>query len=333
MYHSKIVGIGHHVPENVVTNDDLTKYMDTTNEWIVERTGIEQRRFVTPGEDTTSTLAAKAAKKALDKAGLMAEDIDCVVFSTLSPDYYFPGCALLLLKHLGLVGKAAIDVRAQCGGFIYALSVADQYIKTGMYKRVMVACAEVQSNILELSDRGRNMAVIFGDGAGVVILEGTKEEDGKGILSTHLHSDGNFAEELIMKHPGAGQNPRITHEMLDDGSLLPHMNGNLVFKHAVVRFEEAINEALAYSNYTINDLDLLIPHQANLRISNFIQSRYGLPDEKVYNNIQRYGNTTAASIPIALSEAMEEGVVKPGSLVCFAAFGSGFIWGSALVRF
>lgn len=332
MHHSKIIGIGHYVPENVVTNEDMTKYMDTTNEWIIERTGIQERRYVTPGKDTTSTMAFKAAEIALEKAGLVAEDIDAIVFSTLSPDYYFPGCALLLMKHLGLVGKAPIDVRAQCGGFIYALSVADQYIKTGMYKRILVACAEVQSNILELSDRGRNMAVIFGDGAGVIILE-RSDEDGKGVLSTHLHGDGNFAEELFMKHPGANQNPRMTQEMLEDGSLLPYMNGNLVFKHAVVRFEEAINECLEFNGYTINDVDLLIPHQANLRISNFIQSRYGLPDEKVYNNIQRYGNTTAASIPIALSEAWAEGKVKDGSLVCFAAFGSGFIWGSALVRF
>lgn len=332
MYHSKIVGVGHYVPENVVTNEDMTKAMDTTEEWIVERTGIHERRFVTPGEDTTSTMAHKAALKALEDAGLQASDIDAIVFSTLSPDYYFPGCALLLQKHLGLSGLASIDVRAQCGGFIYALSVADQYVKTGMYKRILVACAEVQSNILEMSDRGRNMAVIFGDGAGVVILE-AHEEKGVGVLSTHLHGDGNFAEELMMRHPGAAQNPRITHEMLDDGSFLPHMNGNLVFKHAVVRFEEAINECLAFNGYTINDLDLLIPHQANLRISNFVQNRYNLPDEKVYNNIQRYGNTTAASIPIALSEARNEGFVKQGSLVCFAAFGSGFIWGSALVRF
>lgn len=332
MFHSKITGVGHYVPENVVTNEDLTKVMDTTNEWIVERTGIHERRFITPGKDTTSTMAHQAAIKALEKANLKAEDIDAIVFSTLSPDYYFPGCALLLMKHLGISGIAPIDVRAQCGGFIYALSVADQYIKTGMYKRILVACSEVQSNIMELSDRGRNMAVIFGDGAGVVILE-AHEEKGKGILSTHLHGDGNFAEELMMRHPGACQQPRITPEMLEDGSMLPHMNGNLVFKHAVVRFEEVINESLAFNGYTINDVDLLIPHQANLRISNFIQQRYGLPDEKVYNNIQRYGNTTAASIPIALSEAMEEGRVKPGSLLSFAAFGSGFIWGSALVRF
>lgn len=332
MYHSKIIGIGHYVPENVITNEDMTKAMDTTNEWIVERTGILERRFVTPGVDTTSTMAHKAAEKALQQANLKAEDIDCIVFATLSPDYYFPGCALLLAKHLGLVGKAAIDVRAQCGGFIYALSVADQYIKTGMYKRIMVACSETQSNIMEMSDRGRNMAVIFGDGAGVVILE-SHDQKGKGVLSTHLHSDGNFATELMMEHPGSNQNPRLTHEMIDNGAMLPYMNGNLVFKHAVVRFEEAINEALEFSNYTVADLDLLIPHQANLRISNFIQQRYGLPDEKVFNNIQKYGNTTAASIPIALSEAWAEGRVKEGSLVCFAAFGSGFIWGSALVRF
>lgn len=332
MHRSKVTGIGHYVPDTVMTNEDMTKLMDTTDEWIVERTGIHERRFVVPGKDSTSTMAAEASRIALEKAGLQASDLDAVVFSTLSPDYYFPGCAVLLMKHLGIAGQAAIDLRAQCGGFIYALSVADQYIKTGMFKRVLVACAEVQSNLFEMSTRGRNMAVIFGDGAGAVILE-AHDQAGQGVLSTHLHADGNFAEELFMEHPGAKRNPRLSPEMIDDGSLLPHMNGSAVFKHAVVRFEEAINECLAFNGYTINDVDLLIPHQANLRISNFIQSRYRLPDEKVFNNIQRYGNTTAASIPIALSEAWAEGRVKPGSLVCFAAFGSGFIWGSALVRF
>lgn len=332
MHYSKVTGIGHYVPDTVVTNEDMTKLMDTTDEWIVERTGIHERRFVVPGKDSTSTMAAAASRTALEKAGLQASDLDAVVFSTLSPDYYFPGCAVLLMKHLGIAGQAAIDLRAQCGGFIYALSVADQYIKTGMYKRVLVACAEVQSNLFEMSTRGRNLAVIFGDGAGAVILE-AHDQKGQGVLSTHLHADGNFAEELFMEHPGAKRTPRLSPEMIDDGSMLPYMNGSAVFKHAVVRFEEAINECLAFNGYTINDVDLLIPHQANLRISNFIQSRYGLPDEKVFNNIQRYGNTTAASIPIALSEAWNEGRVKPGSLVCFAAFGSGFIWGSALVRF
>jgi 3-oxoacyl-[acyl-carrier-protein] synthase-3 len=332
MYFSKITGTGFYVPENVVTNKDLTAYMDTTEEWIVERTGILERRFVTPGKDTTSTMAAEACKKALDDAGLTPQDIDAVVFATLSPDYYFPGCGVLLLKHLNIPGKAALDVRAQCGGFVYALSVADQYIRTGMYKRVLVACSEVQSNILELSTRGRNIAVIFGDGAGAVVLE-AHQEKGKGVLSTHLHGDGTFAEELFLRHPGACQNPRITEEMLANGSMLPHMNGNLVFKHAVVRFEEVITEALEHNGYTKDDLNLLIPHQANLRISNYIQERFGLSDDRVYNNIQRYGNTTAASIPIALSEARSEGRVNEGDLVCFAAFGSGFIWASALVRF
>lgn len=332
MYFSRITGTGHYVPENVVTNKDLMAHMDTSEEWIVERTGILERRFVTPGKDTTSTMAAEASKMALSQAGLTPEDIDAVVFATLSPDYYFPGCGVLLLKHLNIPGKAALDVRAQCGGFVYALSVADQYIRTGMYKRILVACSEVQSNMLELSTRGRNMAVIFGDGAGAVVLE-AHEEKGRGILSTHLHGDGTFAEELFMQHPGACRNPRLTEAMITDGSMLPYMNGNLVFKHAVVRFEEAINEALEFNGYTKEDLNLLIPHQANLRISKYIQERFGLSDEKVYNNIQRYGNTTAASIPIALSESMAEGKVKEGDLVCFAAFGSGFIWGSALVRF
>jgi len=331
MHQSRIIGAGHYVPENVVTNKDLEQRMNTTDEWIVERTGIKERRYFTEGKDTTSIMGSKAALNAIKHAGIDKNEIDMIVFATLSPDYYFPGCGVLLQKELGLGNIGALDVRNQCSGFIYGISVADQFIKSGMYKTVLVVGAETQSNFVEYSDRHRHIAVIFGDGAGAVVLQ-RSEEKNKGILSTHLYSDGSLAEELYCPHPGTKLKTRITEEMLTDGSLLAHMNGNLVFKHAVTRFEECISTALSTNNYTVNDLDLLIPHQANLRIADFIARKFKLPDEKVFNNIQKFGNTTAASIPIALSEAWAEGKVKENDLICIAAFGSGFTWASALIR-
>lgn len=332
MYSTQIIGVGHYVPENIITNKDLEKYMNTTDEWITERTGIKERRFFTEGKDTTATMGVKAAELAIQRAGIDKKEIDFIIFSTLSPDYYFPGSGVLLQRILELQPIGALDVRAQCSGFIYGLSVADQFIKTGMYKTILLVGSETQSNFIELSDRGRSMAVIFGDGAGAVVLQRC-EQPQKGILSTHLHADGTYAEELMCQHPGTQRKQRITPEMLTDGSLLPYMNGNMVFKHAVVNFEAVIREALEANQLQPDDIDLLIPHQANLRISQYIQKQFGFPDEKVFNNIQKYGNTTAASIPIALSEAWEQGLVSNGKLVCMAAFGSGFTWSSALVRF
>jgi 3-oxoacyl-[acyl-carrier-protein] synthase-3 len=331
MYQSQIIGAGHYVPDNVVTNHDLEKLMNTTDEWIVERTGIKERRYFTEGKDTTSLMGKKAAEQAIQHAGIKTNEIEMIIFATLSPDYYFPGCGVLLQKELGLPHIAALDVRNQCSGFIYALSVADQFIKTGMYTTILVVGAETQSNFVEYSDRHRHVAVIFGDGAGALVLQRSKEPN-KGILSTHLYSDGSFAEELFCPHPGTRLKTRITPEMLTDGSLLAHMNGSLVFKHAVTRFEECITQAVASNGYTVDDLDLLIPHQANLRIAEYITRKFQLPAHKVFNNIQKYGNTTAASIPIALSEAWAEGKIQPNQLVCMAAFGSGFTWASALVR-
>lgn len=331
MFQSRIIGAGHYVPENVVTNQDLEKLMNTTDEWIVERTGIKERRYFTEGKDTTSIMGSKAALNAIKHAGINKNEIDMIVFATLSPDYYFPGCGVLLQKELGLGNIAALDVRNQCSGFIYGMSVADQFIKSGMYKTILVVGSETQSNFVEYSDRHRHIAVIFGDGAGAIVLQ-RSEEGNKGILSTHLYSDGNLAEELYCPHPGTKLKTRITEEMLTDGSLLAHMNGNLVFKHAVTRFEECISTALSANNYSVSDLDLLIPHQANLRIADFIARKFNLSEEKVFNNIQKYGNTTAASIPIALSEAWAEGKVKENDLICMAAFGSGFTWASALIR-
>ncbi len=331
MKRARITGVGHYVPEQVVTNEELTSYMDTTPEWIIERTGIRERRFFKEGHDTVSKMGARAAEIALQQAGITAQDVDLIIFATLSPDYNFPGSGVLMQRHLGIKNIPAIDIRQQCSGFIYGLSVADAYIKSGMYKNVLLACGEIQSNVMELSDRGRNMAVIFGDGAAAVVIQAT-EDDGKGILSTHIHSDGEFAEELMLEHPGSNRKQRVTAEMIEKGEMLPHMNGRLVFKHAIVRFPEVIKEALDHNGLTIADLDLLIPHQANLRIAEHVQGDLGLKDHQVYNNIQKYGNTTAASIPIAFSEAFQAGRIKEGDLVCFAAFGSGFTWGAALVR-
>ncbi len=332
MWYSKITGLGFYVPETVVTNADLSKLMDTTDEWIIERTGIKERRFFTEGKDTVSNMAARAGRIALERAGKKPEDVDAIVFATLSPDYYFPGSGVLMQRELGLSRIPCFDVRAQCGGFLYAMSIADQYIKTGMYKTILVAGSEVQSGIMELSDRGRTMSVIFGDGAGACVVE-AHQEKGKGILSTHLHSDGNFAEELMCKLPSTQLRDRgLSVERYENGEWLPNMNGKLVFQHAVKYFPEVIREALAFNNLTEEDLDLLVPHQANARITEYVKKEMKLPDEKVVSNIHKYGNTTAASIPIALTEAWEEGRVKEGDLIVLAGFGSGFMWGSVLIR-
>ncbi len=335
MKNSRIVGVGHYVPENVVTNDDLSKLMDTTDEWIVERTGISERRYYDYKKDTCANMAAKATKMALERANLDIEEIDLIVFATITPDYMFPGSGVLMQRELGLDKKAiaAIDIRNACSGFVYGLSIADQFIKTGMYKTVVVVGAEIQSSAMEFSDRQRHVSVIFGDGAGAAILQAT-DEPGKGVLSTHLHSDGTFAEELYVKDPGSSRKreERLTPEVLDSVTTKPHMNGNLVFKHAVVRFMEVISEALKTNDKSKEDISILVPHQANLRISNFIEAKLKLKEGVVYNNIQKYGNTTGASIPIALSEAWAEGKIKDGDLVCLAAFGSGFTWASALIK-
>jgi len=334
MYNSKISGLGYYVPDNIVTNDDLSKIIETNDEWIQERTGIQERRHIVRGEDTTTTMGVKAARIAIERSGVAYEDIDFIIFATLSPDYYFPGPGVLVQRDLGLKTVGALDVRNQCSGFVYAVSIADQYIKTGMYKNILVIGSEVHSVGLDMTTRGRGVSVIFGDGAGAAVM--SREEDTtKGILSTHLHSEGLHAEELIVKAPGMGG--RWVTDILadndpDDESYLPYMNGQFVFKNAVVRFAEVINEGLQANNLQVSDIDMLIPHQANLRISQFIQQKFRLTDDKVYNNIQKYGNTTAASIPIALTEAWEQGKIKEGDTVVLAAFGSGFTWGSVIIK-
>lgn len=336
MKKSIITGIGHYVPEQVVTNDDLSKMMDTNDEWITERTGIKERRHLGRNSGiNTSDLGTKAAQMAIENAGLTAKDIDFIIFATLSPDYFFPGCGVILQKNLGCDTIGAIDIRNQCSGFIYALSTANAYIKSGMYKNILVVGAENHSFGLDMTTRGRGVSVIFGDGAGAVVVSATDEEN-RGIISTNMHSEGEFAEELAVLYPGTKYG--WADEALKEDSLIgpeqiyPHMNGNFVFKHAVTRFPESIKEAFEDAGENIEDLKLFIPHQANLRISQFVQRQLGLNDEKVYNNIQKYGNTTAASIPIALNEAYQEGKIQKGDLICMTAFGSGFTWGSVLMR-
>lgn len=347
---SKIAGIGYYVPKNVFTNQDLMTMMDTSDEWIQERTGIKERRYADTLGETTTTMGIEAAKMAIERAGLTPQDIDFIVFATLSPDYYFPGCGVLLQRAMKMKEIGALDVRNQCSGFVYGLSVADQFVKSGMYKNVLVVGSEKHSFGLDFTTRGRNVSVIFGDGAGAVVLQPTSDPD-QGILSTHLHSDGESAELLAMYNPGTHANywsgdqelatfkPNakmgeyfMSYEMIDKAQNFPFMDGPSVFKKAVVKFPEVIMEALQTNNYKPSDINLLVPHQANLRIAQFVQQKLGLRDDQVYNNIERYGNTTAASIPIALCEAFDQGRVKKGDLVCLAAFGSGFTWASALIK-
>lgn len=348
MIRSVIAGIGKYVPENIVTNQDLTRYMDTSDEWIQERTGIKERRYAHRTEETTTTMGVKAAEIAIERAGITPQDIDFIVFATLSPDYYFPGCGVLVQRAMKMKEIGALDVRNQCSGFVYAISVADQFIRSGMYKNVLVIGSEKHSFGLDFSTRGRAISVIFGDGAGAVVLQPSSDEN-RGLLSTHLHSDGESAEILAMYNPGTHANHWkeekladfddaeigemfMSHDMIDKAQNFPFMDGPSVFKKAVVKFPEVIMEALDKNGYKPSDLTMLIPHQANLRIAQFVQQKLGLRDDQVHNNIQKYGNTTAASVPIALCEAWEDGKIKHGDLVCLAAFGSGFTWASALLR-
>ncbi|GAA4274416.1 beta-ketoacyl-ACP synthase III [Aquimarina gracilis] len=334
MYTSKISGLGSYVPENVVTNDDLSKIMDTNDAWIQERTGIKERRHIKKGDgNSTAVMGVKAAKIALERANLTTDDIDLIIFATLSPDMYFPGGGVQVQDMMDMKTVPALDVRNQCSGFVYSLSVADQFIKTGMYKNVLVIGSENHSGGLDMTTRGRGVSVIFGDGAGAAVVS-RSEEKGRGILSTHLHSEGAHAKELSVLGPSTQHwVPEIMEENpQEDIPYFPYMNGQFVFKNAVVRFSEVINEGLQANDLNPTDINMLIPHQANLRISQFVQKQFRLSDDQVYNNIQKYGNTTAASIPIALTEAWEQGKIKEGDLVVLAAFGSGFTWGSAIIR-
>lgn len=326
---ARILGTGRALPPRVVTNEDFTKWMDTSDEWIVQRTGIRERRFVDPGTGAAA-LGIEAARAAITATKIEPGDIDFIVFATVSPDYFFPGCGVFVQERLGLPTVGALDVRTQCTGFIYGLSVAEAYIKGGFFDHVLVIGSEVHSTGLDLSTAGRDVSVIFGDGAGAAVVG--PAEPGDGILSSHLHAEGKYAKELMLEAPASIEHPRISHEMLDAGRHYPKMNGRYVYTHAVRRFPEVIREALSANGLSVGDLSIVIPHQANLRITQAVAGALGVPEGKVFSNIEKVGNTTAASIPIALDECLEQGKIRKGDLVCLAAFGSGFTWASTLIR-
>lgn len=329
MRKTKIAGIGYYVPERIVINKDLEKYMDTSDEWIVTRTGIHERRWVDSGVGT-SDLSVKAAEKALEMAKVSAKDIDLVIMATLTSDYNFPGCAVQVQDKMGMDTIGAFDIKAACSGFVYGLSIGDQYIKTGQADNVLVIGAEIQSTGLDLSTEGRDMAVLFGDGAGAAVLQ--PSNDNSEILSTHIHSQGKYLKDLWIEAPTSIESPSLTKEMIDEGRHFPQMNGREVFRNAVKRFPEVIKEALNKNNLTIDDVNMFIPHQANLRITQSVAKRLGVGMDRMYSNIERYGNTTGASIPIALAEAQQEGKIKKDDIIILAAFGSGFTWASAAIR-
>ncbi|MFO8056924.1 MAG: beta-ketoacyl-ACP synthase III [bacterium] len=330
MRNSTIIGTGFHVPENVVTNHDLAEIMNTSDEWIRERTGIRERRYAGDGVGPAD-MGKIAAEKALEDAGLTNDDIDMIIFATLNPDVFFPGSACMLQSKMSFGTIPALDVRQQCSGFPYAVSVADQFIKTGTYDRILVIGAENHSSGFEYSDRDRATTVLFGDGAGAVIMA-PAENDDQGVLSFALHAQGENYDKLWLPAPRSDRTPRISYEMIDNGDICPKMDGRAVFSHAIPHFCEVMNEALGKAGYEASDLDLFIPHQANERITRMVAKKMGLPDEKVVSNIDRYGNTTAATIPICMCEAREEGRLKKGDLLICASFGSGFTWAAFLMR-
>lgn len=329
MTKARIASTGFYVPDRIVTNDDLARMFDTSDEWIRQRTGIERRRYA-PDDVGCAELAFRASLRAIENARIEPNQVDCIVLATLSPDYHFPGSACLLGRKLGLPGVPAIDVRAQCSGFIYSLAIGDHFIRGGQYQNVLIVGSEKHSMALEFSDRGRDVTVLFGDGAGAALLVPTEED--RGVLSTHLHADGEFAQSLWLECPGSAHPRWITQEMLDQGRTYPRMKGKLVYKHAVEKLPKVIEEALAHNRMGLEEVDLFIFHQANLRIIEYVGEQMGIPKQKIYNNIHEYANTTAASIPIALHEALEKGLLRPGQHALLASFGSGFTWASALIR-
>jgi 3-oxoacyl-[acyl-carrier-protein] synthase III len=331
LHRSRLLGIGMSVPPRVVTNHDLARTMETSNEWIIERTGIEERRWVSEGE-TGATLATAASTEAIERAGLQPRDIDMIIYATLSPDFNFPGTGVFVQRALGLREIPCLDIRQQCTGFIYGLSIADAYIRTGAFKHILVIGSEVHSTGLDISTAGRDVTVLFGDGAGAVVV-GRATDESHMILSTHIHADGSDAEILWTEYPASARHPRITAEAMAERKHYPVMNGKRVFKHAVTRMPAAIMEGMVTNNLKLTDIDMMIPHQANLRINQMVGQLIGMPPEKIHNNIQKYGNTTAASIPICMHEAIALGKIQPGHMVCLVAFGAGLTWGSVFLRY
>jgi 3-oxoacyl-[acyl-carrier-protein] synthase-3 len=333
-FQSVIRSVAHFVPSRRVTNDDLSKVMDTSDAWITERTGIKERRFVDDDSVTTTTLAVEASQRALASAGWSADQVDLIIAATLSPDYYFPGIGVMIQQRLGCKTVPALDIRAQCSGLVYGLSCADGYVKSRQAKRILLVCSEVQSPVLDLTTRGRDMAVLFGDGAGALCIEAVPEAsaNARGILDSYLGSDGSGADVLCMKMPGTATPGFINAADVERGVVHPQMEGKVVFKNAVTRLIETATTLLARNSLTSEQIDLILPHQANLRINEMVREQLGIPQERVFNNIQRYGNTTAATIPICMSEAVEQGKLQEGSLVMTLAFGAGFTWGGNLIR-
>lgn len=331
MPRTKFLGLGHYVPTKVVTNDDLAQMFDTSDEWIQQRTGIKERRFIEHSGIGPADLAVPAVKMACENANIEVADIDAIIFATLSPDFTFPGSGCFLQEKLGLPGVAALDIRNQCSGFLYGLQIADAWIRCGMYKRVALVGGEVHSTGIDLTDEGRDVAVLFGDGAACAIL-GPTDADEEGVIDVEVHADGRGAKELWIESPTSAHMPRITHEMIDNRSVWPAMNGKQVFRWATTKMPEVARSVLARNGKTVADIDLLVPHQANRRINEFVAQKLEMPGDKVVHNIHKYGNTTAASIPLALSEAIQEGRAKKGDLILMAAFGSGFTWGASLAR-
>jgi 3-oxoacyl-[acyl-carrier-protein] synthase-3 len=327
---AKILGVGRYLPEKRVTNSDLAKMFNTSDEWIRQRTGIVERRFAEEGV-YCSDIALEASREALKNAGMKAGDLDFIIFATLSPDHHMPGSGCYLQAKMGLTEIGCLDIRNQCSGFLYSLAVADAFVRMGMYKRILVVGAEIHSSGLSFTDEGRDVAVIFGDGAGAVIV-GPSDDPSRGILTTHLHADGRYADMLKLEMFDISQTPYLTHQTIDEGRIWPKMQGKEVFKMAVTKIPEVVEEALQANGLKIGDVDLFLPHQANLRINQFAAARLEVPEEKFYSNIQRYGNTTAASIPIALSEVLEQGALKEGDVMVMVAFGSGFTWGASVIR-
>lgn len=333
MKRTVIRSTGRYLPPRVVTNEDLTDWMDTSDEWIRQRTGIEERHWIPEaGGVGASDLGCEASKIALERSGWTPEDIDLIIFATLSPDIFFPGSGCLMQRKLGLQSTPALDIRQQCTGFLYGLTTADAYIRSGLASRILLVGAEVHSTGLDISTRGRDVSVIFGDGAAAVCLEGIESDAPIGVLASALHADGNYAESLMVEAGSSRLNPRISHQLIDEGRHWPKMDGKTIFKLAVQKLPEVVNESLGKAALSLADIDLFIPHQANLRINQFFQKSMGLPPDKVFNNIQRYGNTTAASIPLALDEALEKNIIGPGSTVLFLGLGAGLTWGAVIAR-
>jgi 3-oxoacyl-[acyl-carrier-protein] synthase-3 len=333
MRRARIAGTGFYVPERVVTNHDLAKLMDTNDEWIRQRSGIAERRFVADDE-TPADLAYHASVRALADAKREIGEIDCILLATLSSQHEFPGTSFFLHERLGAPEIPCMDLRAQCSGFLFSLAAADSFVRSGQFNRVLVVGVEVHSMGIELATRGRDVAVLFGDGAGAVVVEANEDPgDPAGILEIRMHAEGKHAKKLWVEAPGCALKPnRITHEMIDDGRIYPKMDGKFVFKHAVTRMPEVLREALSAASVKLEDVDLFLFHQANLRINEYVAGQMGIPPEKCLNNIDRYGNCSAGAIPILLAEARASGLASPGSLVAMTAFGSGFTWASALVR-